>query len=41
VKGLNINYTSDNDFVGEDNATVLLIFPDGFASQLQILFLVR
>jgi hypothetical protein len=41
VPGLNINYKSDNDYVGEDHATILLIFPDGFASQLQILFLVR
>jgi hypothetical protein len=41
VAGLNINYKSDNDYIGEDQATILLIFPDGFASQLQILFLVR
>jgi hypothetical protein len=41
VQGLNINYKSDDGYVGEDNATLLLIFPDGFASQLQILFLVR
>jgi hypothetical protein len=41
VPGLNINYKSDDGYVGEDNATLLLIFPDGFASQLQILFLVR
>jgi hypothetical protein len=41
VPGLHINYKSDDDYVGEDQATVLLIFPDGFASQLHILFLVR
>jgi hypothetical protein len=41
VPGLHINYKSEDGYVGEDQAGVLLIFPDGFASQLQILFLVR
>jgi hypothetical protein len=41
VPGINITYKSDDSYVGEDQASVLLIFPDGFASQLQILFLVR
>jgi hypothetical protein len=41
VPGLLITYKSDDGYVGEDNASVLVIFADGGASQLDILFLVR
>ena len=41
VLGLLINYKSDDDFVGEDTAGLLLIFPDGSAAQVDVLFLVR
>jgi Lipocalin-like domain len=41
VNGLFVTYKSDDGYVGEDNASVLLIFADGSASQLDLLFLVR
>jgi hypothetical protein len=41
VPGLGIIYRSEDDYVGEDHANILLIFPDGTATQLNILFLVR
>jgi hypothetical protein len=41
VNGLLVTYKSDDGYVGEDNASVLLIFADGSASQLDLLFLVR
>jgi hypothetical protein len=41
VPGLFITYKSEDGYIGEDNASVLVIFADGGASQLDILFLVR
>jgi hypothetical protein len=41
VPGLVISYKSEDGYIGEDNASVLVIFADGGASQLDILFLVR
>jgi hypothetical protein len=39
--GIGIGYKSDDSYVGEDRASILLIFPDGTASQLNLLLLVR
>jgi hypothetical protein len=41
VPGLVISYKSEDGYVGEDDASVLVIFADGGASQVDILFLVR
>jgi hypothetical protein len=41
VPGLLINYKSGDGYVGEDTAVLLLIFPDGSAAQVDVLFLVR
>jgi len=39
VLGIGIAYKSDADYFGEDHASILLIFPDGTASQLNLLLL--
>jgi hypothetical protein len=41
LPGLGIHYRSHDGYKGEDHASVLLIFPDGTASQLEVLLLVR
>jgi len=41
VNGLVITYKSDDGYTGEDDASLLLIFADGNAAKLDILFLVR
>jgi Lipocalin-like domain len=41
VPGLMLNYKSEDGYVGEDMASILVILPDGAAVQLDLLLLVR
>ena len=39
--GLMINYRSEQDFIGQDNTKVFLIFPDGSGAQWDYMLIVR
>jgi hypothetical protein len=39
--GLMINYRSEQNFIGQDNMKVLLIFPDGSAAQWEYMLIVK
>jgi hypothetical protein len=41
TKGLMINYRSEQDFIGQDNMKVFLIFPDGSGAQWDYLLIVK
>jgi hypothetical protein len=41
VSGLMINYRSEQDFLGQDNMNILLIFPDGTAAEWDYTLVVK